>query len=40
MQRPSTIETLHLLHLDLFGLVSTHSLSGKDYRLVVVDNYS
>ena len=37
----ATIEScLDLLHIDLFGPVSTPSLSGKRYTLVIVDEYS
>lgn len=36
----STTKPLHMLHLDLFGPVSTQSLGGKKYCLVVVDDYS
>ena len=34
---PSTFE---LLHMDLFGPISTPSLDGKKYFLVIVDEYS
>ena len=37
----ATIESpLDLLHMDLFGPVSTPSLNGKRYTLVIVDEYS
>ena len=37
----SSIESpLDLLHMDLFGPVSTPSISGKKYTLVIVDEYS
>ena len=37
----ATIESsLDLLHMDLFGPVSTASFSGKRYTLVIVDEYS
>ncbi len=39
-QISSINECLHLLHMDLFGLVSTPSLGGKKYCLVIVDEYS
>ena len=31
---------LHLLHMDLFGLVNIMSLGRKRYTLVIVDEYS
>ena len=31
---------LDLLHMDLFGPVSTPSFTGKSYTLVIVDEYS
>src|ERR1051325_11883337 len=36
----STSRQLKLLHIDLFGPVKTASISGKKYRLVIVDDYS
>jgi len=36
----STSRPLELLHIDLFGLVSTASLYGSKYGLVIVDDYS
>ncbi|WP_408906685.1 hypothetical protein, partial [Siccirubricoccus soli] len=37
----STLEScLDLLHMDLFGPVSTPSFNGKKYTLVIVDEYS
>ena len=35
-----TSRSLQLIHLDLFGLTRTTSISGKRYGLVIVDNYS
>ena len=35
----STSRPLELLHIDLFGLVKTTSITGKKYRLVIVDDY-
>lgn len=34
----STFRLLELLHMDLFGPISTSSLSGKYYRYVIVDD--
>ncbi|KAJ9561779.1 hypothetical protein OSB04_006939 [Centaurea solstitialis] len=31
---------LHLLHMDLFGPVNVHSIGGKKYTLVIIDEYS
>ncbi|WRX11049.1 Integrase [Theobroma cacao] len=36
----STSRPLELLHIDLFGLISTTSLGGKSYGFVIVDDYS
>ena len=36
----STSRPLELLHLDLFGPTRTHSLGGKLYGFVIVDDYS
>ncbi|WJX24547.1 hypothetical protein P8452_13641 [Trifolium repens] len=36
----STSRPLELLHIDLFGPVSTASINGKKYGLVIVDDYS
>lgn len=36
----STFRPLELLHIDLFGPTRTTSISGKRYRLVVVDDYT
>ncbi len=36
----STSKPLELLHIDLFGPVSTTSINGKKYGLVIVDDYS
>ena len=36
----SISEVFQLLHMDLFGPVSTVSLGGKKYALVIVDEYS
>ncbi|WJX24545.1 hypothetical protein P8452_13640 [Trifolium repens] len=36
----STSRPLKLLHIDLFGPVSTASINGKKYGLVIVDDYS
>jgi hypothetical protein len=35
----STSRPLELLHIDLFGQVSTASINGKKYGLVIVDDY-
>ncbi|GJU71188.1 retrovirus-related pol polyprotein from transposon TNT 1-94 [Tanacetum coccineum] len=35
-----TEKCLHLLHMDLFGLVSPMSINHKKYTLVIVDEYS
>ena len=37
---PSTSRCLQLLHIDLFGPVTTASIGGNRYTLVVVDDYS
>ena len=37
---PSTSRCLQLLHIDLFGPISTASIGGNKYTLVVVDDYS
>ncbi|WRX18659.1 Integrase [Theobroma cacao] len=36
----STFRPLELLHIDLFGPISTTSLGGKSYGFVIVDDYS
>jgi len=36
----STSRPLELLHIDLFGPVSTASIYGSKYGLVIVDDYS
>jgi hypothetical protein len=36
----STTRPLELIHIDLFGPVSTTSLNGKKYGLVIVDDFS
>ena len=36
----STSIPLEWLHIDLFGLVSTASINGKKYGLVIVDDFS
>ncbi|KAK2436266.1 bromodomain-containing protein [Trifolium repens] len=36
----SSTRPLELLHIDLFGPVSTASINGKKYGLVIVDDYS
>ena len=36
----STKRPLEQLHIDLFGLVRTASLSGKQYGFVIVDDFS
>ena len=36
----STSRPLELLHIDLFALVSTASIYGSKYGLVIVDDYS
>ena len=36
----TTSRLLQLLHMDLFGLTRTLSLGGKQYALVIVDDYS
>ena len=36
----STSRPLELLHIDLFGPVTTESLYGSKYGLVIVDDYS
>ena len=36
----STSRPLQLLHMDLFGLTQTLSLSGKKYTLVIVDDFT
>ena len=35
----STSRPLQLLHIDLFGLARTMSISGKQYGFVIVDDY-
>ncbi|MCI09587.1 serine/threonine protein kinase SRPK1, partial [Trifolium medium] len=34
------LRPLELLHIDLFGPVSTASINGKKYGFVIVDDYS
>jgi len=36
----STSRPLKLLHIDLFGPVSTASIFGSKYGLIIVDDYS
>jgi len=36
----STSRPLELLHIDFFGLVSIAWFNGRNYRLVIVDDYS
>ena len=36
----SIFRPLELLHMDLFGPISTASLGGKYYGYVIVDDYS
>ena len=36
----STSRPLELLHIDLFGPVKSALVSGKKYRLVIVDDYN
>ena len=36
----STTRSLQLLHMDIFGHTQTLSLGGKQYALVIVDDYS
>nr|GEV69680.1 ribonuclease H-like domain-containing protein [Tanacetum cinerariifolium] len=37
---PSSKRRLHLLHIDLCGLIRVASINGKRYVLVIVDDYS
>nr|GFB35502.1 retrovirus-related Pol polyprotein from transposon TNT 1-94 [Tanacetum cinerariifolium] len=37
---PSSKRQLHLLHMDLWGLMRVASINGKRYVLVIVDDYS
>ncbi|GJR68521.1 retrovirus-related pol polyprotein from transposon TNT 1-94 [Tanacetum coccineum] len=37
---PNTKQRLHLLHMDLCGLMRVESINGKRYVLVIVDDYS
>ncbi|GJU53735.1 retrovirus-related pol polyprotein from transposon TNT 1-94 [Tanacetum coccineum] len=37
---PNSKQRLHLLHMDLCGLMRIASINGKRYVLVIVDNYS
>ncbi|GJY75142.1 retrovirus-related pol polyprotein from transposon TNT 1-94 [Tanacetum coccineum] len=37
---PSSKRQLHLLHMDLCGLMRIESINGKKYVLVIVDDYS
>ncbi|KAJ9547456.1 LOW QUALITY PROTEIN: hypothetical protein OSB04_019999 [Centaurea solstitialis] len=39
-QISSISSPLQLLHMDLFGSVNVHSIAGKKYTLVIVDEYS
>ena len=36
----STIRSLELLHMDLFGPILTTSLGGKRFGFVIIDDYS
>ncbi|GKA01002.1 retrovirus-related pol polyprotein from transposon TNT 1-94 [Tanacetum coccineum] len=37
---PNSKQRLHLLHMDLYGLMRIESINGKQYVLVIVDDYS
>ncbi|GJT19425.1 retrovirus-related pol polyprotein from transposon TNT 1-94 [Tanacetum coccineum] len=37
---PNSKQRLHLLHMDLCGLMRVESINGKQYVLVIVDDYS
>ncbi|GJR20081.1 retrovirus-related pol polyprotein from transposon TNT 1-94 [Tanacetum coccineum] len=37
---PNSKQRLHLLHMDLYGLMRVESINGKRYILVIVDDYS
>ncbi|GKD76284.1 retrovirus-related pol polyprotein from transposon TNT 1-94 [Tanacetum coccineum] len=37
---PNSKQRLHLLHMDLCGLIRVESINGKRYVLVIVDDYS
>ncbi|GJT79866.1 retrovirus-related pol polyprotein from transposon TNT 1-94 [Tanacetum coccineum] len=37
---PNSKKRLHLLHMDLCGLIRVESINGKRYVLVIVDDYS
>nr|GEU71973.1 retrovirus-related Pol polyprotein from transposon TNT 1-94 [Tanacetum cinerariifolium] len=37
---PNSKQRLHLLHMDLCGLIRVESINGKRYILVIVDDYS
>ncbi|GJS09255.1 retrovirus-related pol polyprotein from transposon TNT 1-94 [Tanacetum coccineum] len=37
---PNSKKRLHLLHMDLYGLMRVESINGKRYVLVIMDNYS
>nr|GEU40303.1 retrovirus-related Pol polyprotein from transposon TNT 1-94 [Tanacetum cinerariifolium] len=37
---PNLKQRLHLLHMDLYGLMRVKSINGKRYVLVIVDDYS
>nr|GFC85699.1 integrase, catalytic region, zinc finger, CCHC-type, peptidase aspartic, catalytic [Tanacetum cinerariifolium] len=37
---PSSKRRLHLLHMDLCGLMRVASINGKRYVLIIVDDYS
>nr|GEV43083.1 retrovirus-related Pol polyprotein from transposon TNT 1-94 [Tanacetum cinerariifolium] len=39
-QVPNSRQRLHLLYMDLYGLMSIASINGKQYVLVIVDDYS
>ena len=36
----TTTEPLEILHMDLFGPISTVSLGGKSYGLVIIDDFT
>nr|GEV87074.1 retrovirus-related Pol polyprotein from transposon TNT 1-94 [Tanacetum cinerariifolium] len=37
---PNTKQRLHLIHMDLCGPIRVESINGKQYVMVIVDNYS
>ncbi|GKE33187.1 retrovirus-related pol polyprotein from transposon TNT 1-94, partial [Tanacetum coccineum] len=37
---PSSKGQLHLIHMDLCGLIRVESINGKKYILVIIDDYS